>query len=869
MTPQCQPGAGVRGDAGPPGRPRPPGRPGPPGLPRLADGAELAGEFVGAGYREPPLLVYRADGQVVRLPELLYRTIRALHDCHRFGDPAASRRSFTDRQQVLEAVAATLSQETGRQYAPGHIEFLLDKKLAPLGVTTFSDGSPPEVVKPQPILSLTCKATMLSEKATWFLAGLFTWLFRAPVLVVALAAILVAEAWMFIAAPLAAAMEQTIRSPGAILIVALLAIASTGFHEIGHGTACRYGGVRPGVTGCGFYLAWPVFYTDITNSYRLGRGGRLRTDFGGVYFNGIFILALTALYLATGAPVLLAGILSTSLEAVQQLLPTLRFDGYYIIADLVGIPDLFKYIGPILRRVLFRKPDDGRLAALKRWPQVIITIWVLLVVPVLFGQLGLLAYNFPSIFASDWNAIHALAAGAMNSGDPVLGVASATVQILFLLFPLVGMVLIGFRLLRGLIRLVVRRLRVARATRADDEVATAPMEGLLDGPEQERARAAEEVFPWPAEGGLPRPTEEILPGPRHSARYPGGRPGRRPGLAAFFGAAMALGVAVTAAWVLAPSMRQGPAADTQPDGIIGVPASQSPGGVSRQPGTGQRTRRFDAAGTGRDRSLDPASSTPSATWPSAASPTGRIPGSGDQTGGPGSPAAGAFPRGGSSSPGQSSPSRGSSRQGSPGEASPGEASPGQTAPGSPSAGGSSAQPSPLSPDASGSDGTSGSSQSSPSQGGLGGYLPSQPSAGQPAVGQPSAGQSSGSPGQQSPSQPSANSGQSPSQGSSASPSSSGSPAAPSSAAHWTPAPGQSPSGQSPSGQSPSGQSSSGQTPSGQAPGGQPSSGSPSQPSASSPHSPQSPAGSSPSATPGGCMGQVNLVLLELNGLCPQ
>ena len=39
--------------------------------------------------------------------------------------------------------------------------------------------------------------------------------------------------------------------------------------------------------GAGLYLVWPAFYTDVTDSYRLGRGGRLRTDLGGLYFNAI------------------------------------------------------------------------------------------------------------------------------------------------------------------------------------------------------------------------------------------------------------------------------------------------------------------------------------------------------------------------------------------------------------------------------------------------------------------------------------------------------------------------------------------------------------------------------------------------------
>jgi putative peptide zinc metalloprotease protein len=44
--------------------------------------------------------------------------------------------------------------------------------------------------------------------------------------------------------------------------------------------------------GVGLYLFYPVFYSDVTDSYRLGRSARVRTDLGGVYFHLIFALGL-------------------------------------------------------------------------------------------------------------------------------------------------------------------------------------------------------------------------------------------------------------------------------------------------------------------------------------------------------------------------------------------------------------------------------------------------------------------------------------------------------------------------------------------------------------------------------------------------
>jgi len=46
--------------------------PGPAVLPALADGVELISQSQGSGYRTPPALVRRADGQVIQLTQLLY-----------------------------------------------------------------------------------------------------------------------------------------------------------------------------------------------------------------------------------------------------------------------------------------------------------------------------------------------------------------------------------------------------------------------------------------------------------------------------------------------------------------------------------------------------------------------------------------------------------------------------------------------------------------------------------------------------------------------------------------------------------------------------------------------------------------------------
>lgn len=418
-------------------------------LPALVDGAELVGEFKNSGYREPPQLVRLPDGQLVRLPPLLFLVAKALHD-HR--DLAG-----TDAAQALDRVAAAVTEQAGAQLTGEQVVYLADRKLAPLGVTTYSDGTAPAPVKADPWLALRWRVAVMPESFTWFVGGLFGWLFRPVAIAVMLTAFVVSEGWLLTSHSVAGAITTAIMNPVSILLILGLGIASCAFHEVGHATACRYGGVRPGVMGCGIYLVWPAFYTDITESYRLGRAGRLRADLAGVYFNAIFVVGLTLAYLQTGFEPLLVAVLYVNLEMMQQLLPTLRFDGYYIMSDLVGIPDLFKYIGPILRRTLLRRPD-ARLNELKRWPQVFVTCWVLIVIPVLVFQIGLIISQVPALIGKDWMMMRRLAAEAAN-GAGVLQLVTSGLQIILLILPLAGVALILYGVGRRLVRWAVRYIQ--------------------------------------------------------------------------------------------------------------------------------------------------------------------------------------------------------------------------------------------------------------------------------------------------------------------------------------------------------------------------------------------------------------------------
>jgi len=193
----------------------------------------------------------------------------------------------------------------------------------------------------------------------------------------------------------------------------------------------------------------------VTDAYRLSRGGRLRTDLGGVYFNALFVLALGGIYAATGIESLLLAALLVHFEMAHQLLPFLRLDGYYIVADLVGVPDLFQRIRPILSSFLPWRETDPRVGELKPWVRFVVTGWVLVVLPIIVVQVLLVVTVTPRLLGTAWDSVREIwtrATGAFSDERWLEGVG-AVVQLLLLVLPLAGIAylfwMLGVRFVRG------------------------------------------------------------------------------------------------------------------------------------------------------------------------------------------------------------------------------------------------------------------------------------------------------------------------------------------------------------------------------------------------------------------------------------
>ena len=168
-------------------------------------------------------------------------------------------------------------------------------------------------------------------------------------------------------------------SPEGIAGFALALIVSKTLHEMGHALVATRLGVRVAHMGVAMVVLWPMLYTDTGESWRLrSNRQRLAISVAGVATEiGLAGLATLAwallgdgwlrqcmLYLATTGWIL---------SLVLNVSPFMRFDGYFILSDLLSFPNLHERAGAMAKAWMRRKllgwnePDPENFAPAVRW----------------------------------------------------------------------------------------------------------------------------------------------------------------------------------------------------------------------------------------------------------------------------------------------------------------------------------------------------------------------------------------------------------------------------------------------------------------------------------------------------------------------
>ncbi len=140
---------------------------------------------------------------------------------------------------------------------------------------------------------------------------------------------------------------QSLLDPTNLALLAAIFLVLRAVHELGHAMACKAMGGR--CTEIGIMLIaiiLPLPYCDATSSWRFPETWRrVLVAAGGVFFESFFALSAAILW-ARSEPGIFSSmcynvmIVSGVSTLVFNLNPLLRYDGYYILSDIAGVPNM-------------------------------------------------------------------------------------------------------------------------------------------------------------------------------------------------------------------------------------------------------------------------------------------------------------------------------------------------------------------------------------------------------------------------------------------------------------------------------------------------------------------------------------------------
>ena len=423
-----------------------------PERPALAPGVQLLGEMPDTGFKDKQWLVQRGE-RYIQTTELLYRVAERATGEH-----------------TLEQIAAGVTESTEWLVSADDVRRLIEGRLIPLGLVSASDDdSAVEEARhqedsPRSALQIRMRMMMLGPRVINPITRVLQVLYAPPVLVLFLVAAVLAHVWLYVyaARSVLGGLLEFIYKPELILLMAPIVVLANVFHEFGHASALRYGGGQVRGMGIGMYVITPVLYMDTTDSYRLGRWARVRTDLGGFYFWLIFQLGLIGLYLFSGQEFLLLIAVLIDVEMLLQSLPFVRFDGYWAFASLTGIPDPLSQVVLFLRKVSsipeeklrsllpLKGGHGGRLPELKPWVTKVFALWVALTIPALAAGLFVFVWFGPTFWSAMFDSfVRQLASlSAARDGGDLVGAAAAGMRMFLLALNMLGIAYFAYVLLR-------------------------------------------------------------------------------------------------------------------------------------------------------------------------------------------------------------------------------------------------------------------------------------------------------------------------------------------------------------------------------------------------------------------------------------
>jgi putative peptide zinc metalloprotease protein len=390
------------------------------------------------------------------------------------------------RGGTIEEASRALSVKWGRPFSPDDLHIVVEQQLLPRGIVRRAADEPvAEAAGVTPAPQKSLRARLLTGEFYWPLIGgkrvgkicsPLTALYE-PASTILAAILILATRWILYSSVDRHFSRQLMTefAPGEYLVTLALLLAVILFHEFGHAAAQLRFGLPVGFIGFQLQYYVPAFFADVSASWRLNPARRMAVDAGGIYFQSIAASALYLLYLQTHYQPLLAAIISSDSLCVVALIPFMKLDGYWLLADALAVPNLQALSdsvrGHYWRRLTGREAGAAEGPPVGGWRAVAVAAYG--IVKYLFWGFAVLLImaRAPLLFLVASAVIrqslaHALA--GVRSLDALLVLSSLLKLTLFILLLLATCMLIGGMALKlwQAVRSGVGRLLSRRAPRA-------------------------------------------------------------------------------------------------------------------------------------------------------------------------------------------------------------------------------------------------------------------------------------------------------------------------------------------------------------------------------------------------------------------
>jgi putative peptide zinc metalloprotease protein len=187
--------------------------------------------------------------------------------------------------------------------------------------------------------------------------------------------ICILNAWLYYQAPAVtsgAFLQDYEVATWALSYLALFAVIF--LHEMGHAAAAIASGIHARNIGLGFYTVLPVMYTDLTDTWKLPKKDKVKINLAGIFMQ-LLVNGLLLFLVKTGNDFVAA--MSWKIYLVNNciilinLVPFMKFDGYWILSDMMAIPNLIresnqKLVDLFTKKDPFPEENDIGMSRLQR-----------------------------------------------------------------------------------------------------------------------------------------------------------------------------------------------------------------------------------------------------------------------------------------------------------------------------------------------------------------------------------------------------------------------------------------------------------------------------------------------------------------------